>query len=633
MIRNRIQWLASLSIHALVLVVMASLTLAPARNRRIVRVDGVLEDPLPPLRERFLEMAPDPSDAIAISSSVDLLAPSQTDIIDGSKDDLNPLENRLRAARAFATGDRALERPLANAPRKLGLGGNLEGLRGEIASGGTGDAGSVDRITLEILRQLEKSKVLVAWVMDASGSLRQRREQVIRRFDRIYDELEKVGSLDEDALQTVVVAFGRETIPMTKKPISDRAVIAKAVSDIAEDSSGDENVFSAIRATALKYRAHQIHGRRTLMIIVLTDEIGDDPAQLDDTVALVERNRVPVYVLGPMAPFGRKEIMVRWTDKPTGEVFAIPIERGPETVRSEHLALPYWNNGPQYDLFPSGFGPYALTRLARESGGIYFLYDDGSMPGITFDVDDLLRYAPDYVSHAEYLRSMREHPLRAAVIKAVSASKGASGSPPTRFPASNIGAQLGPAQERAAATAHFVNRALSALRVVEAERDKEDSQRWRANYDLVMGRLLATKVRCDEYNWALAQMKTDPKTPTAKETNAWQLVGSSTIAFGRKRIPEKAQRKTNVNRPDSRATKQAEADAEQARVYLARVVTEHPDTPWALMAQRELEIPLGFAWRETTIAPPSETGPRASRQAAKKRRERRADAAKRLPRL
>ena len=39
----------------------------------------------------------------------------------------------------------------------------------------------------------------------------------------------------------------------------------------------------------------------------------------------------------------------------------------------EQIRLPFWYDGPQYDLLEAGFGPYALSRLARASGGIYFV--------------------------------------------------------------------------------------------------------------------------------------------------------------------------------------------------------------------------------------------------------------------
>ena len=38
--------------------------------------------------------------------------------------------------------------------------------------------------------------------------------------------------------------------------------------------------------------------------------------------------------------------------------------------------------------------------------------------------------------------------------------------------------------------------------------------------------------------------------------------------------------------------------AQQARQYLTRVVNEHAETPWALLAQHELDQPLGWKWTE-----------------------------------
>jgi hypothetical protein len=36
----------------------------------------------------------------------------------------------------------------------------------------------------------------------------------------------------------------------------------------------------------------------------------------------------------------------------------------------------------------------------------------------------------------------------------------------------------------------------------------------------------------------------------------------------------------------------------QSQMYLNRVVKDHPGTPWALMAERELETRLGWEWTE-----------------------------------
>ena len=38
--------------------------------------------------------------------------------------------------------------------------------------------------------------------------------------------------------------------------------------------------------------------------------------------------------------------------------------------------------------------------------------------------------------------------------------------------------------------------------------------------------------------------------------------------------------------------------------YLGRVIDEHPSTPWAWLATKELEEPLGWAWSESTAPVP-----------------------------
>lgn len=598
------QWSVSLLLHSAVLVFLLLFTVEGPTRPQLVQVVSTLTEA--PKETDFLDLVPDIDEKIDLDASVSLLPKGGGGIAPAPAPPMP--STALAAAQPLdPVRERSLTRPLSSPVGKIELGGNVPGLVGSTVAAG-GDAGSVDRITLEILRQLEKGKVLVCWLMDASGSLALRREQVIARFERIYKELDVLGKEARDALLTAIVAFGQDAVFMTPEPTADPEALKRAVREIKTDDSGKEYVFSAIKKAALKYRKMQTHGRRTLMLVVLTDEIGDDPSLLDDTVELVRRNRVLVYVLGPMAPFGRKEIFVPVVHEPTGITVFRPVERGPETVQSEHLSVPFWDQGPQYDLFPSGFGPYGLTRMARESGGVYFLYDDSAVPGPKLHHYDLMEYAPEYIAFSDYRQRMAKSPLRAAVVKAAEDSRGALGQPRMLFPAGEMNAMLSEAQKTAAKTLHFVDRALAGLRAVEKYRPEETQKRWQAHYDLMMGRLLATRVRCDEYNWALAQRKTDAKAPQSKDKNAWRLVGDDAIAFGKKEKPETKKAETNVKRSDPKATARAKEDAELAKTYLARVIEEHPGTPWALLAERELSMPLGFRWEEAYIEPPPKPG-------------------------
>ncbi len=475
------------------------------------------------------------------------------------------------------------------------------------------DAGSVDQITIEIRRRLQKSKVLVVWVMDASASLRTRREQIIARFDRVYHELDELGGIQDDALLTALVAFGKTSVAMIEKPTADREEIQKAVRDIKTEESGVENVFAAIGSAALEYRKFQTGGRKT-MLVVLTDEIGDDLPKLEDTIKAVKRYRMPVYVMGPTAPFGSRQIKMKWTDEATGEVFFLPVDRGPETVYIEHAKLPSWGKNPGFDVLSSGFGPYGLSRLVRDSGGIYFLYDDGNIPGPRFKVQDMLEYFPDYVSPAEYTRVATKSPLRLAVLRVAQATQSSQTSfrhPPTRFLSAGIQFEIRDVRKTLARMLEFIDSALTELNSAEKFRDKETSKRWLAHYDLFRGRLLANRVRCRNYAPLLDEMYAKPRAPKDGTKNAWELAGDESTTFTN--LEASAQqgetgqptaKRTRRNKNKKKEETSTKDDVRLARESLQRVVEQHPHTPWAVMAQNELEIPLGFKWQETFIDPP-----------------------------
>ena len=61
--------------------------------------------------------------------------------------------------------------------------------------------------------------------------------------------------------------------------------------------------------------------------------------------------------------------------------------------------------------------------------------------------------------------------------------------------------------------------------------------------------------------------------------------------------------------------------AEEARKLLQRVIDDHPGTPWALLAQREIKDPFGFKWVETYVPPPPKPGNNPNNPARKKAQE------------
>ncbi len=505
--------------------------------------------------------------------------------------------------------------PLSVALDSMELDATVEGVEGKFVNT-EGDAGSVDRITLEIINRLEKGKVLVVWLMDASESLSTRREQVIKRFERIYKELDELAEDKAEPLLTSVVAFGKKSKLMTPQPTADFAEVMQAVKKMPTDETGVENVFAAVQTAAREYRKLQKKGYQ-VMLVVLTDESGNDVALLEQAIQEVKRNEMAVYVMGPVSPFGRNEMRVKWVDQETKEVLHLPVERGPESVAIENVNVPIWIPDLSDKVISSGFGPYALARLTRESNGIYFMYDDGNINGPKIDILDMLDHTPDYLSPVEYNKMVEKSPIRKAILRTAQASLEASNlQPKIEFPEGGIQFDIRDELRNLQKIDEFLNRAIYELKAVESYRPKETSERWLAHYDLLMGQLLANRIRLTNSIPLLNEMYSKPKVCKEGTTNAWALAGlegTALIDLEESATPEEQPDESSTKKKGSKKKKHAkdasaapsiEEDAKLARKYLQRVVTAHPGTPWAAIAERELNYPLQLKWQETFIIPP-----------------------------
>jgi hypothetical protein len=385
----------------------------------------------------------------------------------------------------------------------------------------------------------------------------------------------------------MVYSFGQQRHALLPKPTADRSEIIEAIQNVAQDTSGIETTFTTVgeivsRWGHFKDAQHQPYHT---MIIVVTDEVGDDQQRLEDAVSMAQRAKVPIYVLGSQAVFGRDKGFVDYTDPVTKHIFyGVPVDQGPESVMIEQIRLPFWYGGQQYDIVEAGFGPYALSRLASATGGIYFVtrFDSRRMG---FDPARMREYKPDWDRKADYEKRVADSPLRRAVLTAAQITQQKlPGMPSLSFPPSDAPEfkdVMAVNQGIAERTAYTVEEALVPINAVAKLRDREISRRWQAHYDLIRGRLLAMKVRCYEYNWACARMKKDPPKFSSPKFNAWRLIPDPNIQYSEK----------------------AAVAARDAEKLLRRVIEDHPTTPWALLAEREIKDPLGFKWVEAFVQP------------------------------
>ncbi|MEC8474213.1 MAG: vWA domain-containing protein, partial [Planctomycetota bacterium] len=343
----------------------------------------------------------------------------------------------------------------------------LTNQKGKVGQGTEGASGAVDRITFEILKMLEERPTMVVWLFDQSGSLHRQRREIRDRFDRIYTELgiaEESGAKgfqrnnNDVPLLTSIVGFGSGVNLFTEEPTDNLAEIKSIVDNIEVDSSGEEKVFSAIASAADKYKSLRRNRssrgpQRNLLFVVVTDERGDDPNMLEASIAECRKWGIPVYVIGVPAPFGREHSLVKYVD-PDPEFDQTPqwaqVDQGPETFLPERVQVGFTGNFEEEPVIDSGFGPYALTRLCYETGGIYFtvhpnrnvsrqvkrneIDEYASDMKYFFDPNAMSRYRPDYLSPEDYVSMVKSSPLRTALVNAAQ-MKPASGitRPRTRF--------------------------------------------------------------------------------------------------------------------------------------------------------------------------------------------------------
>lgn len=493
-------------------------------------------------------------------------------------------------------------------------------VRGAAGEGTTGAEGAVDRITHEILLSLEERKTLVVWLFDSTASLIPQRKAIHDRFDRIYKELgiieaagnENFTKHSDKPLLTSIIAFGQKAEILTKEPTDNLAELKAAIAGIENDNSGTENVFSTVHDAAKKFASYRHTTEekpqpdRNVMLIAVTDEVGSDwQVGLEPTIKMCRRWQMPVYVIGVPAPFGRAETQMKWVD-PDPKYDQSPqwgvVDQGPETLFSERIKLAFSGSKLDDDPIDSGFGPYGLTRLCVETGGIYFAVHPNRNVNKAvnrndvaaysahikhfFDPAVMRKYKPDYVSVQEYEKRVSSNMARRKLIEAAqSPEMQQMEKPETQFvkrDEATFANALSEAQKSAAVLEPRVRALVDHLKQGEADREKETVLRWQAGYDLAMGRALAVQARTEAYNAMLAQAKRGLK-PKDPKNNTWTLKPADEISVG------SALQKT----------------ADRAKMYLERVVKEHEGTPWAMLAAAELKDPIGWKWEEsfTDVSP------------------------------
>jgi hypothetical protein len=611
--QDSLAFLASVGAHVLVVLALASVTIAarPQLLSVLINSEPIAEELAPIDVVTDIAYSDTPSEDFGADSigSVDMALSSAPLVADVSAVEATDLDVSIPDGDVNVT---------LTVEKAVGLTEAPKAVRGMTGVGTTGTDGAVDRVTYEILQSLEERPTLVVWVFDSSISMVKRRQEISDRFDRIYQQLgivqaekeKREGTAEVPPLLTSILSFGSEVEVLTKQPTDDLGEIRSAIEQIGNEG-GDEMVFHAIKTAVEKYKSFRVakgnNPARNVMLLVVTDERGDDLQLAEETIKACRFQTIPCYVLGVPAPFGREKSFIKFVEFDPAyaqvEDWA-EVDQGPETLYPERVKLGYQDNYMEEPVLDSGFGPYALSKLCYETGGIYFSIHPNrklnarverkdteafaSQMAYFFDPEIMDRYRPDYLSEAEYMTRVKKSPLRYALLNAAQLSRTGTLSKPKmvfiKRDEAGFTRELTESQLESARLYPELSEMCSILSEGEKFRSKETSPRWLASFELSYGTALAAKIRTESYNAMLAKAKRGMNF-TKPESNTWNLRPSDKVTVDSK----------------------LEKEAKLAKELLQSVVEKHSGTPWGILAGRELDNPISWEWVESTtdLNPPA----------------------------
>ncbi len=525
-------------------------------------------------------------------------------------------------------------------------------------------AQAVEQIAFNVQEALEiPRKSLIVWLFDDSNSNSDYRRQVAGQMSRMYNSLKlpkvEPGKIDDAPLLTMIGAYGEE-LPrfITPEPTADLSEITAAMSNLGDGSSNQEKTFAAVQDTVDKFLPYRLQKGRQIFVVVVSDEVGDDQDSIDNVLPKLKQYSIPVYVVGVQAPFGSTgkkpdqnagpRVGPEMVGKGPNQGAAPAkgdrdIVFGPESREVEWVRIRYPNGGREIDFGNFDLGPYSLTRLSKETGGMYFAlptrkidsdfgeaqvarmegrpqsggggaraaeekkfnyFDalngakkEGDAPpalaetvkaevqAVDFSASapkssvSLRAYAPTYLSVADYRKLTDPSTGNKAFLALLEAARKTADAPvevlpqdvDTYFSLANEAQRvrdLIAGQKPAALVQPMIEEIYNTLKKGEKDFDKLTDLRLKVGYDLAMGRIMAVKARTDGYMFMLAALRNGKQAETLAPAN--EPIKNSAV----------------------------DKMAQQAKERLDRVIKDHPGTPWAKSAERELQAPIGWKFTD-----------------------------------
>jgi hypothetical protein len=572
-------WAVSLVAHLAILLALGSIT----RVTQMVLTEDIVSTPVEELEIETYKFDSTVQDNLGNNSDMNQRSPSLQAAMKNGESEPQEIERRIEDSQI--NPDIQIQ-DLMTQPSRDQMTAVMETQGTTEHTGGT--EGAMDRLAFEITNAVQDKETLVVWLFDASGSVKERRDAIADRFHNVYEQVGLKGIGESDRLLTAAATFGEKTVFLAKEPTSDVTPLTDKIREIPADESGKEMVFTALEDITRKWGNFRTKERRNVMYIIVTDERGDDFDKMENVISQLARVGIKVHCVGNAAIFGKEKAYVQYTWEEDGKSFTdyLPVDAGPESFYPELLDIDFWGltNRRGLNNMSSSFGPYPLNRLCAETGGLFLVAQENGR-AVKYDYEIMRAYQPDYSPIRELDQTIRDNKAIASLIDATRALRIERLSMPTlSFDAKDdntLRNEIFEAQKPTSVLDYKISSLVALLDAGSKERDKIVEPRWRAAFDLAMGRAMALKVRAYGYGQMLAEMRTNLRPFEDPRSNFWYLRPSTDL---------------------KNATPSVRKMAKEAESYLTRVMDEHPGTPWADLAKAELSQPMGWGWEEAAIS-------------------------------
>ncbi len=284
---------------------------------------------------------------------------------------------------------------------------------------------------------------------------------------------------------------------------------------------------------------------------------------------------MPLFVIGRQSLFGYPIAHHRYIDPVTKDVYHPEIHRGPETADVE---VYQWDGlYARWDEQPSGFAPWELARLTKDSGGIYFLLPSEEFMRLRqreqlYSIVQLREFMPEYDNRMVYVQNRTASELRRSLYQILTESKAMLYR--REFPIDQAELAQAAAHEGDKATEKldYLLKVQEHLEKLKKLRDHEPEKRWQAHYDLMLAQTVAFQIIAFEYRALMADILRKPRMPQKQPTA--DLAITWVVDHAQEPLASK----------DLTIKKYAEA-----KRLLTDVVAKYPKTPWADLAQDTLD--------------------------------------------